>query len=1580
MIKGETLYSEIRETLTEKVFLKQVNMTEEEMLAFLETNKFAEIAAALAEDAGGGSRRFSLARTAELAGAALGKLSGPPAEGWLPHTYQYVLGRLFPEKQTIDDETAAVYARGRFMVLQLARALHNWEVNHMPFDPEYDMHFLRYDEIVDAGYNQEYLRFTRLLRQHYIYEFMRIGAEITPFNTLGHIAGVHYVAMHAAYQLAALGVPVDLGLVSGAAAGHDIGKYGCKKSEERRIPYLHYYYTDLCLNRLNMPMIAHIAANHSTWDLEPENLSAESLILIYADFRVKSSRQPDGREAVHFYSLADAFQVILDKLDNVDDAKEKRYRKVYNKLKDFEDYMIDLGVDVDLPAVPAAVPPAPGRRNKKDSALMSNSEAVKELKHAAVEHNTRLMNLFYREDEFTNFLETARSETKWLNLRMYISIFGEYSTYMTEKQKLLAIRFLSELMVHRESDIRNQASDVTGQIIARFNEEYKKEVPAGEHLPEKDITNFSLWESTIESIMLPDHKLTEKHKGWLAGCLKSVIAGLLRKCPPQQQTEYIDILLGWYEKTDLSAQQTDALLRAALVINQASCTAEQAQKFMEFAMSVYNDADSDAASRIAAIEVMYSFDSTMNRTEYCAALKGCIGLESDRPLPPLAFSEMFLSNMKARTSWAVKIANIQLMLRYLEEWGAEDQVLHVATHLANLVKVSETVTVRRGAGDALISIIGQLPPHQCNEIAVELGKGLEIGDYQFSKYIPQYLGVIMLHLPPGELDELITDLKKLFEQAGPQVAGAVLHTIGVVLENYRIYGTGAGKDETDRQLEARRTRLIRFIMRGFAHYNLEISQEALWTMGEIFASERLDIDEKYGILAYCGKKFLTLHHTHPSDKLDFFYNAAVLSQVYRFICAYELEKGEFRADDRKKVAFFPGTFDPFSSSHKAIAKEIRNMGFEVYLALDEFSWSKKTQPRLHRRKILEMSVSDEENIYIFPDRIPVNIANPQDLKVLRDIFSGRSLYFAAGSDVIQNASCYRAEPSENSIHSMNHIVFRRKSDARMAGLSGTQPYPVTGEIINLQLEEFYEDISSTRIRENIDSGRDISTLIDTIAQSYIAEHSLYLREPTYKHILQARELKLEPFGHKGRAVLEDIREELEKYNYDTDAAAAYLDREDTEAVVIRDAAQEGRVIAVAAACRGDEDAKTAVIGALYFSRRSTLRSLGQMALVELLTELLARGFTKAVYIPAEEGGMDDRTLKVLEKQGFRADEEGIMTVDMRSPVIVFKNVDTIIKNPLSKNKRVLSTVENAHNRLLSILTGMNPGQLVISFNSTIMHHKLIQLLAKINHVPAVQYQEKKYGPYMAVPFSSMLESIAVPNTVTKDLYTEKYFSRDVETFTIEEMPFYSPLENQVRTIRSFNRPVILVDDLLHKGYRMKNLDPILKANGVKVECLAMGVSTARGRRLAEARGRRADSAYYLPELKFWLDEADIYPYIGGDSLKDPDKPVKRQGEIPAMNLILPYAVPTFLGNIPGSALYDYSMTCLENARDILKTLEEEYEKEFMRKLTLKRIGEVIAVPKRPEADMNKAYDENIAPSVYVEQDIEKLIRLRKMFI
>ena len=206
---------------------------------------------------------------------------------------------------------------------------------------------------------------------------------------------------------------------------------------------------------------------------------------------------------------------------------------------------------------------------------------------------------------------------------------------------------------------------------------------------------------------------------------------------------------------------------------------------------------------------------------------------------------------------------------------------------------------------------------------------------------------------------------------------------------------------------------------------------------------------------------------------------------------------------------------------------------------------------------------------------------------------------------------------------------------------------------------------------------------------------------------------------------------------------------------------------------------------------------------------------------------------------------------------------------------------------------------------------------------------------MVVPFGKVLEGVAVPNTVTKALHTEKYFNRDVSAFTIEESSFYSTLEDQVRTIKSFNRPVILVDDLLHKGYRMNKIDPILKKTGVDVVDTVVGVQTGRGRDLMTIKERTVDSAYFLPNMKCWIDETAIYPYIGGDSIKDEERPVSSLGNIPSLNLVLPYAVPSFLGDISGKSICDYSMTCLENARSILRILEEEYQNVFERKLTLK---------------------------------------------
>lgn len=1603
---ASNLYRESIKHLTEKSFLKRIEMSESEIKRILERGNFEESiknlhSTACLKD------RFSVYKVVESMLPIL-SLMGPDEvpKQHLKNAYNYVLRILFPEKIAASgDELISQIEEGTrqsLFLLQLMQSIFKVEEQSADFDPTVDFHFVSADEIKEKGYNKEYLRLRDFSKEQYIYEFMRIGVELTPYNTLGHIAGVHYVAMHAARQLEALKIPVDLGIISGAAAGHDIGKYGCKKSEERRIPYLHYYYTDICFNRFKMPMIGHIAANHSTWDLELANLSVESLLLIYADFRVKSSRNSEGAEVVHFYSLDDAFQVILDKLDNVDEAKEHRYRRVYNKLKDFEDYMINLGVDTSLPEVPAKEPPVPIAREKMEVALASGNEIAREYKYEAIDHNIRLMNRFNKEEEFGSILETARSEQDWKSLRTYISILGQYSTYMTERQKQMTLRFLNEFLVHKESDIRNQAAEIIGQIIAHFNEEYRKELPAGVNVPQKKITNMSLWENTLETLLKPDHKMTDQHKKWLSNSLKSVTKGLLMSCRPEKRGDYLDVLMKYYRQIDMMENNTSTLLQAALKIEPGFCSEYHIDAILKFAE--YAEKNGTVGIKLAAIGVKDHFGKCR---DYHKEIKLCLGHDPDVSLSEEDLSEMYLDNLKASTPWTIKVANIKLMLKSIEKGHNGGELLHVATHLANLVKVSETVIVRQAAGNGLIEIIKLMPLEQRNEIAVELGKGLEIGDYQFTKYIPIYLGVIMLHLPPRELDELIQDLEELLVASNGQVAGAVLNTFGVLIENYNIYRQLFGEDEEEAVTKTRKYRIINSIVRGFANYNTTVSQEAFWTIGlNIFGSEKLSKDEKYEIYSHCGKKIMTLCEGSEERDLDFFYNAAVFNKIYGFISDYELEMGQLNVVQPKAVAFFPGTFDPFSVSHKAIAREIRDMGCEVYLALDEFSWSKKTQPRLQRRKIMSMSIADEENMYIFPDRMPVNIANPKDLAMLKALFTERELYFVAGSDVIENASCYRAEPVDDSIHTLNHIIFRRYAEGKKGEEAFRQSKAYTsiqGKIMNLTLAADFEEISSTRIRENIDMNRDISNLIDPVAQNYIYESSLYLREPAYKHIFQAQEIKLEEFKARGSSAIDGMEDELRERGHDVNAIRAYLEKENVYTVVLRDELQRNRVVAVAAVnkldsvdfletfkdqeiaayIRSKAAGGIAVIGGIYTSRNSSIGDLRQTILVEILSELLARDYTYVVYNSCEETGIRKDILKALKKQGFvniaPAGSKPIYAAEMHSPVIVFKNVNTIIKSPLNKQPLVLKAVEEAHNRLLAVLTRIYPGEVILSYNSGIMLYKMMNLIAKINCVPPVPLKEKSYGKSMVVPFGKVLQGVAVPNTVTKALHTEKYFNRDISAFSVEESSFYSTLETQVRTIKSFNRPVILVDDLVNKGYRMKKIDPLLKKTGVGVVDTVVGVQTGRGRDLMTMMQRTVSSAYFLPNMKCWIDENAIYPYIGGDSMKDEEKSVASLGNIPSLNMILPFAVPSFLGDISGSHIYDYSMTCLENARNILKALEEEYQNVFERKLTIKRLGEVITEPKLPDLGEHVKYDDNVAASSYIEKDMERLIRMRKLF-
>ena len=81
---------------------------------------------------------------------------------------------------------------------------------------------------------------------------------------------------------------------------------------------------------------------------------------------------------------------------------------------------------------------------------------------------------------------------------------------------------------------------------------------------------------------------------------------------------------------------------------------------------------------------------------------------------------------------------------------------------------------------------------------------------------------------------------------------------------------------------------------------------------------------------------------------------------------------------------------------------------------------------------------------------------------------------------------------------------------------------IKGKVLQLELPTQLEDISSTRIRENIDLGRDISNLVDPTVQDYIYRNSLYLREPQYKQILRASDLDFFFVERPDRTLMEEL--------------------------------------------------------------------------------------------------------------------------------------------------------------------------------------------------------------------------------------------------------------------------------------------------------------------------------------------------------------------------------------------------------------------------------------------------------------------------
>ncbi|MEI3305656.1 MAG: hypothetical protein V8R40_06255 [Dysosmobacter sp.] len=177
-------------------------------------------------------RRISCAEALNAFRPLLDALAPEPEEGWLRYAYQVASSLLYPAADTC--HTSAQWD-GALCFLQFLQVLFAAERRTLPFDPWLDFAFCTDAELAEAMWRQSTGSSSSASAVNTFW-LLRLGREVTPFHTLEHVAGVHHVAMTVSRAFRAGGGLIDLGLISGAAAGHDLGKFGCKPGITGGVP------------------------------------------------------------------------------------------------------------------------------------------------------------------------------------------------------------------------------------------------------------------------------------------------------------------------------------------------------------------------------------------------------------------------------------------------------------------------------------------------------------------------------------------------------------------------------------------------------------------------------------------------------------------------------------------------------------------------------------------------------------------------------------------------------------------------------------------------------------------------------------------------------------------------------------------------------------------------------------------------------------------------------------------------------------------------------------------------------------------------------------------------------------------------------------------------------------------------------------------------------------------------------------------------------------------------------------------------------------------------------------------------
>ena len=1551
-------------------------------------------------------------------------LAGLPCDGdvkqWHEPLFTEARRRLYPE--TFPQPTSEVAGISEFffplaeaVLEEKARAGGDGIIARLPFTP------LAEDEIVRWPSGEEYRRMLAHVVDDALLVCLAMAQEWQGLTIYEHVLGVTGLSLWIGRQLSRM-VPVDLPLLHGAAVGHDIGKFGCVGDEVKRIPRLHYYYTHTWYQDRGLGNLGHIATNHSVWDLELVRLPVETLLLIYADFRVKEAHGPDGRQRMSIISLRASFDTIRDKLENLDAEKIKRYRGVYRKLRDLEEYMQYLGVKLDPPGFEGEEPPRPqvpkeldilavlAGRERPDAVALAAGRNIGVVRRLLVTaHNLGVMERLRDLPALRALLEEARSFESWRGLRTYLAILGEYAPALSREQKALALDFFIELLGHRDDDIRYHAANRIGDMLAGREDFWRKDLPEGVVLrPERTVLDELARVLALLDRAQPEAEEDMGPTERVLYAVPIVVRRLLRHAEPDLRRRAWDLIITNFRGRLHDRRPLVGLyVCETLEVSLKSIAPEQRPPLFEFAAAwsehpvsatrlmawrlillLAKESSADAGLRTSIRERVESLADRIGGQFSVAELSllqematacdlqsvadHCRRMRTQRPDP---VREVLLRNLKSRIDWVEKKVNCDYLaasayLRHEENRDPGSYFANeVASHLANLLKVSRVEGTRFHAGRCLLRLLPLLTVPQRNDLMVELLRSLELDIEAITRYIPRFLGSVLASLPDQEFLEGLDDIEGNVRRGNEALQRLLVQTVGWVLLSV----------EVERLRGDVLRRLAGMLLGSLAESRSATAVEAFAQIAmvlERLSRQRHDDGRLRAFLTLATKKFLSLITHRPGDRVRFFLVASALNHLDHAVMGLHPPP---HFPEHPSVAFIPGTYDPLTVAHQAIVGKALESAAEALVQVDDYSWHKHALPRQLREELAWMGLSTIPEAFLAPFRPPINLASHAGLRHLRHTFASRRLVLVVGSDVLVSASAYATPESE--IFDISHLLVIR-DEARAEGLPDRIENFRT-DVAVVPAPPRVRGVSSTSVRAALDNHEELEALCHPLVARTLLERRLYMNYPAQKQPVPAPSDRV--VASSGSLALPASLSALARVPSEhADAKAAkggttfLLESGDEARHPL--AALVWRTVSAAAlpVVVGSEDPILAGGG----------RLLGQGALVEtvaagsgngplgrMLSEAVARWLDAGLLFglvptPAGGGGPLVETLSQLGAalpQSRRAGSDGLAVLRLTNPLVLLWDVEGMLQPPYAVAPAVQKALTESRRAIAGFFAALTPGNALLHLHEEELKRRVADWARKRLRT------ESGRRRWVVLGLGRQFSRDIVGSTPTFAIDLERFLTWQGYEGGTHPLAGSPALELQVAVARELGRNALLLVPLMDSPDMV--LQVIEAARGVDLEVreVLVGVTSASARATLELRGITTSCGAVVPGWQGVLRESVVAPYVGGWSIVGRE-PLETGSLLPSLNDCLPYHFPHHLG-LDDAAALDFSRLALQHTCKLLVAIEETFREAEGRLLSVRDLGAVVRTPRCPPLPEGFVPPRERFPSELVAEDIEALARL-----